>query len=254
MGSVTVDALDDAEYSGNLIMLLQNGLDFIRNNYKVKWRKTAERRVEMPEYPQTAIREALINAIIHRDHSFMGSEIHIDMYDDRLEITSPGGMTNGKRIQDMDISSVPSARRNPVIADLFQRLDLAERRGSGIKKIRKEYENSDRQPVFFSNESWFTTTLYNLSYGIDYEMANGADPGNEVGDDGNKFGNGGNDNWDKIRNAITQNPRIKLDGICVETGISKRTVSRELKKMQEFGNVRRVGSARSGHWKIIDKP
>ena len=73
----------------------------------------------------------------------LGSEVHIDMYDDRLEITSPGGMFNGKRIQEVDILHVPSLRRNPVISDVFHRLKFMERRGSGLKKILKEYEEKE---------------------------------------------------------------------------------------------------------------
>lgn len=61
------------------------------------------------------------------------------MFDDRIEITSPGGMFDGKKFQEVDIQHVPSSRRNPVISDIFHRLKYMERRGSGLKKIIKEY-------------------------------------------------------------------------------------------------------------------
>ena len=83
-----------------------------------------------------------------------GSEIHIDMYDDRLEIVSPGGMVDGKRIQDLDITKIASVRRNPIISDMFHRLRFMERRGSGLKKIAKEYQN-ENPPVFYSTEQVF---------------------------------------------------------------------------------------------------
>lgn len=79
--------------------------------------------------------EAITNAIIQRDYMDLGSEIYIDMYDDRMEIYSPGGMMDGKRIQNLNLFHVPSKRRNPLLADFFNRLDLMERRGSGVKKI-----------------------------------------------------------------------------------------------------------------------
>ena len=65
------------------------------------------RREECSDYPYKAVREVLVNALIHRDYQILGSEIHVDIFDDRLEIFSPGGMMNGQRIQDMDLPSHP---------------------------------------------------------------------------------------------------------------------------------------------------
>ena len=85
--------------------------------------------------------EALVNALIHRDYIVLGSEIHIDMFDDRVEITSPGGMFGGGSIQEYDIYSIRSMRRTPVIADMFHRMKYMERRGSGLRKIVSETES-----------------------------------------------------------------------------------------------------------------
>lgn len=90
-----VDALDDAEYSGSVISLIENGEAFIKRNCKMKWRKTANSREEMPEYVERSYHEALVNALAHRDYLVNGSEVHIDIYDDRMEIYSPGGMPDG---------------------------------------------------------------------------------------------------------------------------------------------------------------
>ena len=81
-GSIFDDALDDKEFEGNLIYLLQNGSDFVRNNSKVRFVKEAHYRVDKPDYSDRAVTEALVNALIHRDYIVLGSEIHIDMYDD----------------------------------------------------------------------------------------------------------------------------------------------------------------------------
>ncbi len=131
---LSYDALDDKEYEGNLIYLLQSGCEFIRNNSKVRFEKKAHYRVDKPDYAERAVTEALVNALIHRDYLIMGSEVHIDMYDDRLEIYSPGGMYGGKVIQEYDINEIESVRRNPIIADLFHRMKFMERRGSGAKE------------------------------------------------------------------------------------------------------------------------
>ena len=129
-----IDALDDKEYSGGLINLLQAGITFVNNNSKTVWKKTGTERIEMPDYPQRAVLEGLVYALIHRSYLEIGSEIHIDMFDNRIKIYSPGGMCDGSRVQERDLMRVPSRRRNPIIADIFNRLKYMERRGSGFKK------------------------------------------------------------------------------------------------------------------------
>lgn len=89
-----IDALDDQEFEGNIIYLLKASLDFVKRNSKKMWGKGPIYRIEYPEYPERAVQEAIVNALIHRDYSVVGSEVHIDIYDDRLEIFSPGGMAD----------------------------------------------------------------------------------------------------------------------------------------------------------------
>lgn len=165
-----VDALDSAEYSGSLVILLNEGVGFVKRNMKTRWKKTANSRIEMPDYCERSVFEALVNALIHRDYLILGSEVHIDIYDDRLTITSPGGMADGTRIQERDISNISSTRRNPVLADVFGRLGYMERQGSGFKKITEAYRaahnyRDELEPKFYSDASSFQVTLYNLNYG-----------------------------------------------------------------------------------------
>lgn len=89
-GSIQGDAIDDKEYTGSIISLLENAESFVKNNSKIAWEIKGMKRIENEDYPIRAIREAIVNAIIHRDYQIVGSEIHIDMFDNRLEITSPG--------------------------------------------------------------------------------------------------------------------------------------------------------------------
>ena len=137
---------------------------------KTRWKKTADSRVEMPDYCERSVFEALVNALIHRDYLILGSEVHIDIYDDHLTIYSPGGMADGTRIQERDLASISSTRRNPVLADIFGRLGYMERQGSGFKKITETYRaahnyRDELEPKFYSDASSFQVTLYNLNYG-----------------------------------------------------------------------------------------
>lgn len=170
-GSIFDDALDDKEYEGNLIYLLKSGSEFIRNNSKVRFVKEAQYRVDKPDYAERAVTEALVNALIHRDYIVLGSEIHIDMFDDRVEITSPGGMFGGGSIQEYDIYSMRSMRRNPIIADLFHRMKYMERRGSGLRKIVTETEklpgySEKYKPEFISSAIDFRVVLKNVNYDL----------------------------------------------------------------------------------------
>lgn len=165
-----VDALDSAEYSGSLIILLNEGVGFVKRNMKTRWKKTANSRIDMPDYCERSVFEALVNALIHRDYLILGGEVHIDIYDDRLTIYSPGGMADGTRIQERDISNISSTRRNPALADIFSRLGYMERQGSGFKKITEAYYaahnyRAELEPKFYSDVTSFQVTLYNLNYG-----------------------------------------------------------------------------------------
>jgi len=163
-GSIKEDAIDDKEYTGSLINLLENADLFIKNNSKISWKIDGMDRIENEDYPVTARREAIVNALIHRDYQILGAEVHIDMYDDRLEIVSPGGMIDGSQIQNLEIGKIPSMRRNTVISDIFSRLHFMDRRGSGLSRIIESYNDFMEKPKFLSDESSFTVIFPNKGY------------------------------------------------------------------------------------------
>ncbi|MDR1205962.1 MAG: AAA family ATPase [Peptococcaceae bacterium] len=170
------DAIDSKEFEGDLVSLLKDSDNFARLNTKVRWKKLPNHRVNKPDYAERAVFEALANALMHRDWSVVGSEVHVDIYDDRMEIYSPGGMPDGTLIQERDIDKVPSIRRNPAIADVFGRLEYAERQGSGLKRIREETSylygyTEDYAPEFISTSTTFFVVLKNMNYG-DLDGAN----------------------------------------------------------------------------------
>ncbi len=169
--SGVMEALDDKEYSGSLVTLLQDGEKFVKNNTKKRWKKVSDGRMEMPDIPERAALECIVNGLIHRDYLDLGSEVHIDIYDDRMEIYSPGGMLDGSFVQNLDTDHVPSRRRNPVIADVFSRMNYMERRGSGFRKIKDDYRRAvnyhpELEPKFYSDTTSFWVTLYNLNYHV----------------------------------------------------------------------------------------
>lgn len=251
--SGVIEALDDEEYTGSLILLLEEGMNFARRNSKKMWKKESDRRVEYPEYPERSIFEGLVNGLVHRDYLDMGSEVHIDIFDDRLEIYSPGGMYDGTLIQDRDIDNVPSKRRNPVVADIFSRLDYMERRGSGFKKIMQAYEvepnyTEDKKPVFYSNATEFRVILKNLNFTD--EVLNEK---NEVLDEvlNEVLDSGRTEMEIKVIKAILFSPRIKQKELAEQVGTSVSTIQRTIKKLVKEGKIVRVNGKRDGYWKVL---
>ncbi|MCL2150559.1 MAG: putative DNA binding domain-containing protein [Dehalococcoidia bacterium] len=243
-GSIFDDALDDKEFEGSLIHLLSSGCDFVKNNTKVRFAKEEMKRVDKPDYAERAVTEAIVNALIHRDYLIMGSEVHIDIYDDRLEISSPGGMYSGKMIQDLEIGQLKSERRNPVIADLFHRMKYMERRGSGLNKIIEETQklpgyDEHFKPEFYSTISSFTVVLKNVNYTDAQTDMQGV--GINVGI---------TETQKRIIKILIEHSDITAEQIAAEVGISKRRVESNISQLKKDGLVERVGARRNGRWVV----
>ncbi len=237
-----VDALDSAEYTGSLIILLNEGMNFVKRNMKTIWKKTATSRIEMPDYCERSVFEALVNGLIHRDYLINGSEVHIDMFDDRLEIYSPGGMPDGTQIQECNINNIASTRRNPILADIFARLGYMERQGSGLSKIYNGYENAANykkgmEPIFYSNRAKFVVTLPNLNFGISRNEA---------------LNEALNENQKLLLNLFKINPKFTQEELAIKLSLSRSTVQRMIKELVEMRYLERDGSKRNGSWIVKD--
>lgn len=257
------EAIDDVELEGCVIGQLQDAVSFVRNNSRKKWWKENDYREELPDYPERAVTEAIANAIIHRDYMQMGSEIHIDMYDNRLEIYSPGGMIDGRLIQQLNPLTVPSKRRNPLLADFFSRLGLMERRGSGMKKIIDSYKRFEclsnyHIPEFQSNVSEFHVMLWNLNYGSDSVIDEKEFLKEVIGTEkeflkeDNKFRKEFLKAQRMIYKMISVNPEITIAEMAVNIGLSDRQVRKYIKRMTDMRFIVREGGRKNGIWKIID--
>ncbi len=266
------EAMDDVELEGSVISQLQDAVSFVRNNSRKKWWKENDHREELPDYPERAITETIANAIIHRDYMQMGSEIHIDMYDDRLEIYSPGGMIDGRLIQQLDPLTVPSKRRNPLLADFFNRLGLTERRGSGMKKIINTYKQYEHLkgyhvPEFKSNASEFHVRLWNLNFANEIIEEINIDDSpiseefvkelpkfvKEFVKEPPKFAKEFVKASRHIYKQISKNPQISVAQMAKEMQLSPRQVQKYMRRLQDLQKITRVGGRKNGEWKIIDE-
>jgi len=126
--------IDRKEYSGNLFEILEGIISFLKNHLRLQSEITGLQRKDEYEIPLVAIRETLLNAIVHRDYT-RNRDIKVAVYDDIVEITSPGPLPNGITVQ--DISNGRSELRNKVLANLFKELGYIESWGSGIARVKK---------------------------------------------------------------------------------------------------------------------
>lgn len=249
------EAYDSEEYSGSLISLLNESAAFIRRNMRRAWRKLPDSRENMPDYMERGYFEALVNGLIHREYLELGSEVHVDMFDDHMEIYSPGGMIDGTFIQNMNLEEVPSKRRNPVIADVFARLDYMERNGSGIGKIINAYEfavnyTDEKAPIFYSDRSQFRVTLPNLNYCPD-----GSKSSDDIQSSDFKASKLTKNALEKalenqIIELMKQDPSITQVEIAKQVGLSRSKVQSMIKRLLESGRIERTGGKRYGKWVV----
>lgn len=159
--------LDNSRLRGSLAKVFGEALNFIERNTKTGWLKTKTGgRDEVRSYPKEAIREALVNAIAHRDYSISGTQIDVDIYSDRIEIVSPGSWLLPKDYDEYPAGSIPSIRRNSIIAACLDVANLMERGGTGFQTMIEAYKNSpeDIQPVVSIYPGFLNLRLFDRLY------------------------------------------------------------------------------------------
>ena len=158
---------DNCRLKGSLVKVFIDTIRFIERNTKIGWVKSENGgRKEVRSYPKEAVREALVNAIAHRDYSISGTQIDIDIYSDRIEIVSPGSWLLPKDYNAYPIGSIPSIRRNSIIAACLDVANLMERGGTGFQTMMESYKECslDLQPVVSIYPGFLNLKLYDKLY------------------------------------------------------------------------------------------
>ena len=152
---------DRREFSGSLLHQvgqLVNYLDFYNGRHS---EIHGMKRVDSRDYPPESLREAIFNAVVHREYAFHDSTL-VKLYDDRLEILSLGGLAEGITYQDMMMGT--SVQRNPKLAEVFYRLRYIEAFGTGVQRILSNYERAAAKPQFLVSDNAVKVVLPNLHY------------------------------------------------------------------------------------------
>jgi len=232
-GIEKVDILDRKDFNRDLKYNVDETMLFLQRHLSIRYEFTGSpRRKEIPEIPFEALREAVLNAVIHRDYFEKGANIMVEIFADRLEITSPGGLPKGLKPEDFGKRSV---LRNPNIANLFQRIEYIEKMGTGIRRIQKMMSDAGMPPVIYRWDN-FVTAVFLLESKKESGKMSGKTSGKTSG---------------KIIDIISDNPNITIPEISEMLGITERSVQRNMHNLQKDGKIKRIGSRKTGYWQII---
>ena len=155
-GTDKVHILDRKDFDGGIVADIEDAMRFIERNTRLAYRIEGLRRQNIPEYPMEALREAITNAVMHRDWFFHGANVFVELYADRIEVISPGTLPKGVTLADLGHKSV---RRNPLVADLLHRIDFIEKAGTGIRRIRDGAKAVDCPEPAFEAGNFVTVTF-----------------------------------------------------------------------------------------------
>lgn len=158
------EVIDKKEFKGNLCDIFENVMNFIKRNTRSGLIKLDNGgRLNTYSYPEKALREAIVNALAHRDYSIYGTQIDVDIFKDRLVIGTPGTWILFKNPEEYNLSNIPSVRRNKIISNCFEIAGLMEKNGSGFKKINEVYEKFNvKKPLLKNENNFFWITFYDL--------------------------------------------------------------------------------------------
>jgi ATP-dependent DNA helicase RecG len=227
--------VDDKIMSGTLYQQFLKTMTWLKTKLDVRYDiegTGSQPRKELWEIPETVFKEAIINALAHRDYYDKGARITIEVFNDRVEVSNPGGLISGIPKNEFGKRSLS---RNPLIFGLFERIRMVEQVGSGISRMRDLMIEENLTPPEFNTKGIFTVTFRRPF-------------------DFNKWVDKWVDNLTKNRvhiiKAIHENSKVSKRELEEIIGLSPTAIDNNLNTLKELRLIERVGSAKGGHWKI----
>ena len=221
---------DRKDVGNDLLTQLKESIEFIKKHLNVRSEIRDFDRFDIFEIPLDALREAVVNAIVHRDYSMKGTSIYLRIFDDRIEIENPGGLPRGITKENFGKTSI---RRNPIIADLFHRMDKMERLGSGIERMRGLMRDADLKAPVFESENFFRAVFFRDEK---YSLKTGQKSSQKSSQ--------------KILDYIKSNPKITIKEMAENLNISDRSIKKHLTNLRNQEKIRRIGPDKGGYWEI----
>ncbi|RLE45520.1 transcriptional regulator [Candidatus Woesearchaeota archaeon] len=227
-GDERINILDKKEVDKGIIGNIEFAIKYLNECVPVKYEIKGMKRIEYPQFPEEAYREAVVNAIVHRDYSENG-EVAVEKLKDKIIINNPGASLVPK-----EEFGKESRLRNRLIGDLLSRTYLMERVGTGINRIISSCKKNKNSVKFESSDRNFFVTFQ---------------VGEKVGE---KVGERLTENQLKILKYIKDDNFISAKRLSELIGISQRKIEENIAKLKNKGKLKRIGPAKGGHWEIIE--
>jgi predicted HTH transcriptional regulator len=221
---------DQKSFEGSILSQPEEAYQFVlRHISQGTTDYTGVYRNDRWEYPVIAIREAIRNAVIHRDYSLSGMDIKVAIFDDKIEITSPGKLP--PTIDFTDMLSGQSNIRNKILAPIFKRLGIIEQWGNGLKLIADELKKYPEIGFDWKEPGMsFRVIFFNLH------------PESKTREK----------TVEEILSQLKKNPKITLRELQNNTGLSRRGIEWNISKLKQEGRIERIGPDKGGYWKVLD--
>ena len=237
-GKVPGNFIDQKTFESSILTQPEEAYQFVlRHISQGTTDYTGVYRNDRWEYPVIAIREAIRNAVIHRDYSLDGMDIKVAVFDDKIEITSPGKLPPSVDFSDM--LSGQSSIRNKILAPVFKRLGIIEQWGNGLKLIADELKKYP-EIGFEWKEPGMAFRVVFFKYNVESEVS----PQSE--------GKTVEKTVEEILDQIKINPNVTIKELQMKTGLSRRGVEWNIAKLKLEGKIERIGPDKGGYWKVID--
>ncbi len=265
-GITKTQIFDDKVFTGPLVMQYEQAMQWLKGKLNVRYEiEGGGPRKEHWEIPETAFREAIVNALAHRDYYDKGAKITIELFDDRVEISNPGGLTSAIKPEEF---GKRSHSRNPLIFGLFARIRLVEQIGSGIGRIQSamkiarlpipEFKTQGLFTVIFQRSNSLKATVEEVVRTTVEEMEDTVEETVEemestVEETVEEVENTVEETEEIILNAIRNHSKITAKELMLRTGLSRRGVEYQLDKLKKNNRVQRIGTNKGGKWKVIEK-
>jgi ATP-dependent DNA helicase RecG len=265
-GTSKVDIIDAKVLNGSIIENIDNAMIFLKRNLRERYEIKTVRRKNILELPEDALREAVTNAVCHRDYFEKGARVMVEIFDDRVEITNPGGAPKGITEDNFGNTSVT---RNPVIASLLHRAHYIERMGTGILRINQAMETAGLKVPIFQTGGFFFKVIFerDLSLRDSVDVVKGGkdvvkgpknvvkgekdvvkDPENVVKGEKDVV----KETLAEMIELVKKDGSITIPQMALLLNIGPRQVQRQLKTLADHGIITRVGGRKQGYWQVSD--
>lgn len=232
------------EFAGSYMRIIDSVLDYaeIYNDTSAKIVDYQPQRIELKSYPSPSIRETLLNALCHCDFSFR-SNIKIEFFSERLEVTSPGNIYGGYTLE--DVLSGKQSMRNPNLVNILDKMDFIENYATGLERIIEAYKPYKTTPKFEVSGNFFIVILPNMNYSLGNTIEK--NPTN-MPPNATKSNQSLSNVQNKIIEQIRKDTNITISELADVIGKDRRTILRNIKKLKEQGLLDRKDDEYSGSW------